>query len=129
MKILKIFSALILVQVILWAAAHFYFSANKSVSLVVADTSYSMKENFPKVKRWIESYESGSRYSTILIGTDKASLGRLDELQSKEVIFRTAFGKLNNENLTRLYSHVAADNRLLLSDGSLQPEGWDVIEF
>lgn len=129
MKTLKIFSALIIVQVLIWAAAHFYFNANNSVSLVVADTSYSMKENFPQVKRWIENYESGSRYSTILIGTDKASLGRLDELQSKEMIFRTAFGKLTSENLTRLYSHVDADTRLLLSDGSLQPDGWNVVKF
>lgn len=126
---MKIFSALILVQLLLWGAAHFYLTANKPISLIVADTSYSMKENFPQVKRWIENYESNSRYSTILIGTDKASLGRLDELHSKEVIFRTAFGKLTNENLIRLYSHVAADKRLLLSDGSLQPDDWDVIEF
>ena len=80
MKTMKIFSALILVQLLLWGAAHFYLTANKPISLIVADTSYSMKENFPQVKRWIENYESNSRYSTILIGTDKASLGRLDEL-------------------------------------------------
>lgn len=129
MKFIKIFGAFLIIQLIAWTAAHYYFSANKSVALVVADTSYSMKKNFPDVKRWIENYESNSRYSTILIGTDKASLGTLAELQSKDVIFRTSFGKLNNENLTRLYSHVAANKRFLLSDGILRPDGWNVIEF
>ena len=129
MKYAKIFSAFIVVQLLLWAAAHFYFSTNKTVSLVVADTSYSMKQNFPEVKRWIERYEGNSRYATILIGTDKASLGQLEDLKSKDIIFRTSFGKLTMENLTRLYSHVSADNRILLSDGALKPDGWDVIEF
>lgn len=129
MKYAKIFSALIIVQLVVWTTAHFYFSANKSVALIVADTSYSMKINFPDVKRWIENYESNSRYSTILIGTDKASLGELETLKSKDVIFRTSFGKLTNDNLTRLYSQVTADKRILLSDGTLMPDGWDVIEF
>lgn len=129
MRILKIFGALIAVQLLVWIAFHFYYSANKSVVLVVADTSYSMKQNFPTVRRWIEKFENNRRYSTILIGTDKASLGELAEIQSKEVIFRTSFGKLSAENLTRIYSHVAADKKILLSDGTLQPSGWDVIEF
>lgn len=129
MKYAKILSAFIVVQLIIWTAAHFYFSTNKTVALVVADTSYSMKSNFPDVKRWIENYENNSRYSTILIGTDKASLGELEALKSKDVIFRTSFGKLTNDNLTRLYSHIAADKRILLSDGTLKPDSWDVIEF
>ncbi len=129
MKYAKTFSALILLQLVAWTAAHLYFSANNTVALVVADTSYSMKKNFPDVKRWIENYEGNSRYSTILIGTDKAALGELNELKSKDVIFRTSFGKLSDENLTRLYGQVTADKRILLSDGTLKPSGWDVIEF
>ncbi len=129
MKFLKIFGALIIVQLLVWAAAHFYFSANKSVLLVVADTSFSMKKNFPEVKSWISNFESKRRYSTVLIGTDKAALGELADLKSMDVIFRTSFGKLTNENLTRLYSHIAADKRILLSDGSLTPSGWEVIKF
>lgn len=129
MKYAKIFSAFITVQLLVWIAAHFYFSTNKTVALVVADTSYSMKTNFPDVKRWIEDYENNSRYSTILIGTDKASLGELSVLKSKDVIFRTSFGKLTNDNLTRLYSNVTADKRILLSDGTLVPDGWNVIKF
>lgn len=129
MRVLKIFGALIAVHLLIWVASHFYFSANKSVVLVVADTSYSMKTNFPQVKRWIDKFENSRRYATILIGTDKVSLGKLEDLQSKEVIFRTSFGKLTNENLTRVYSHIAADKRILLSDGSLTPPGWQVIEF
>lgn len=129
MKFPKIFGALIIVQLLVWVAAHFYFSANKSVVLVVADTSFSMKKNFPEVKHWINNFESKRRYSTVLVGTDKAALGELADLNSKDVIFRTSFGKLSGENLTRLYSHVAADKRILLSDGSLTPSGWEVIKF
>ena len=129
MKFIKIFGALILLQCLFWIGSHIYFSANKSDVLLVVDTSFSMKPNFPSVKTWIEDYESSARYKNITIGTDKASLGPLPELASKDVIFRTSFGKLNDANLKRLYSHVKADKKILLSDGSQEPNGWDVVAF
>lgn len=129
MKFLKIFGLLIVFQCVLWIASHLYYSANKSEVLLVVDTSFSMKPNFPAVQVWIENFEKKDRYKNITIGTDKASLGKLGELPSKSVIFRTSFGKLRKDNLTRLYSHVRADNRILLSDGSLLPDGWEVISF
>ena len=129
MKFLKIFGLLIVFQVLAWIGSHLYFSANKSEVLLVVDTSFSMKPNFPAVQDWIESYEQKDRYKNIMIGTDKASLGTLNELSSKDVIFRTSFGKLSTDNLTRLYSHVKTDERILLSDGSLQPDGWEVVSF
>ena len=129
MKFLKIFGLLIVFQALAWIGSHLYFSANKSEVLLVVDTSFSMKPNFPAVQDWIESYEQKDRYKNIMIGTDKASLGTLNELSSKDVIFRTSFGKLSTDNLTRLYSHVKTDERILLSDGSLQPDGWEVVSF
>lgn len=129
MKFIKIFGALILLQCLLWIGSHIYFTTNKSDVLLVVDTSFSMKPNFPSVKNWIEDYEGSARYKDVTIGTDKASLGPLPELASKDVIFRTSFGKLNEANLKRLYSHVKADEKILLSDGSLEPSGWDVVAF
>ncbi len=129
MKFFKIFGALIVLQGILWIGSHVFFSANKSEVLLVVDTSFSMKPNFPSVKDWIEDYESSARYKKVIIGTDKAALGELPALASKDVIFRTSFGKLNESNLKRLYSHVKADKKILLSDGSLSPDGWDVVAF
>ncbi len=129
MKFLKIFGLLILFQCVLWIGSHIYFSTNKTNVLLVVDTSFSMKSNFPAVQSWIEEYEGRDRYKTIMIGTDKASLGTLDQLASKDVIFRTSFGKLSADNLTRLYSHIRADKRILLSDGSLNPDGWDLVSF
>ena len=129
MKFLKIFGLLILFQCVIWIGSHLYFSMNKSEVLVVVDTSFSMKPNFPDVQNWIETHERQDRYKNIMIGTDKAALGALNDLSSKEVIFRTSFGKLSAENLTRLYSHVKADEKILLSDGSLSPDGWDVVSF
>ena len=94
MKYAKIFTAFLLLHLMAWVAAHIYLQANVSPVLVVVDTSFSMKEKFPQVKNWIEDFEKRSRYKKILIGTDKAMLGNLNDLQSTEVIFRTSFGKL-----------------------------------
>lgn len=129
MKLLKIFGLLIVFHLLVWTGSHLYFSANNSEVLLVVDTSFSMKPNFPEVQSWIEEYEANDRYKNITVGTDKASLGVLNELSSKAVIFRTSFGKLSADNLTRLYSHVKADKRILLSDGSMAPEGWEVVSF
>ncbi len=129
MRFIKMFGLLILLQGILWIGSHVFFSANKSDVLLVVDTSFSMKPNFPSVKNWIENYQSSARYKNVTIGTDKASLGELPELASMDVIFRTSFGNLNEANLKRLYSHVKAKEKILLSDGTLKPEGWDVVAF
>ena len=129
MKLLKIFGALIVLQGLLWIGSHVFLSTHKSEVLMVVDTSFSMKPNFPAVKSWIEDYERSARYKRVIIGTDKASLGELPALASKDVIFRTSFGKLNKDNLKRLYSEVRADKKILLSDGSLSPDGWHVVAF
>lgn len=129
MKWLKILTPLLVLHLIVWIASHLFFAGNKEEILLVVDTSYSMKDKSGKVLDWIAGYENGNRYKEITIGTDKAVLGDLSELSSKDVIFRTSFGKLTNDNLTRLYSNSNADKRILLSDGSLSPAGWEVITF
>ena len=88
-----------------------------------------MKAKSNKVIDWIDDYEDSYRYKKITIGTDKAILGTLSDLNSKDVIFRTSFGKLTNDNLVRLYGNATADVRILLSDGSLKPNGWELITF
>ncbi len=129
MKPLKIFGAMIILHVAFWTGSHMVLQNNKSVILLVVDTSYSMKQNFPAVQTWIENYQSTDRYKSVLIGTDKALLGELSGLKSMDVIFRTSFGKLNPDNLTRLYSLTKSNERYLLSDGSLSPEGWQLVTF
>jgi len=129
MKWLKILTPLIALHLIVWIASHLFFVNNKKDILLVVDTSYSMKEKSGKVLAWIDQFEANDRYREITVGTDKALLGALSELSSKDVIFRTSFGKLTNDNLVRLYSNTDADIRILLSDGSLQPQGWDVVTF
>ncbi len=129
MKFVKIFGAFIVVQCLLWIGSHVFFSTKQSEVLLVVDTSYSMKPNFQSVKSWIENYESSARYKDVVIGTNRASLGPLSELPSKDVIFRTSFGKLSDDDLKRLYSHVQVDKKILLSDGSLSPAGWELVTF
>ena len=129
MKWLKILTPLLALHLIVWIASHVYFVNNKQDVLLVVDTSYSMKEKSARVLEWIDQYETSDRYKKVTIGTDKALLGRLADLSSKDVIFRTSFGKLTNDNLLRLYSTTNADVRILLSDGSLQPSGWELITF
>ena len=129
MKWLKIFTAFILLHLFAWASIHLYQTYKPGSVLVVVDTSFSMKAKFSKIRQWIDDYESQNRYKKILIGTDKAMLGDITELQSKDVIFRTSFGKLQQSNLKRHYGGVKADKKILLSDGSLTPDGWESIQF
>lgn len=129
MKFAKIFIAFVLLHLVGWVSAHAYQSSKPSPVLVVVDTSFSMKPKFPEIREWIDNYESQNRYKKILIGTDKAMLGELTELQSKDMIFRTSFGKLQQSNLKRHYGGVKANTKILLSDGSLTPVGWDTVEF
>ena len=128
MKIIKIFSIFILLHISAWGATHFYLSNNTSEILLVVDTSYAMKPKFSEMKQWIIDLESKSHYKKITVGTDKALLGDLAQLKSKDIIFRTAFGRMNSDNLNR-YTGTSANKKILLSDGAIQPDGWEVISF
>lgn len=111
-----------------WLGAHLYRSANPEEVLIVVDTSISMKPAFPQMQQWITDFEASGRYQTITVGTDKAEIGKLDELKSKESIFRTVYGRMTQESLQR-YESARASTRILLSDGSVRPSGWTLVEF
>ncbi|MGB0848655.1 MAG: hypothetical protein ACPGSM_18125 [Thiolinea sp.] len=128
MKGLKVFALFILLHITGWAAAHVYMNQNPQQVLVVVDTSYAMKPKFPAMQDWIDQMEASARYQVVRIGTDKAMLGKLADLKSRSVIFRTAFGRMTAENLTR-YRGVDAGEKILLSDGKIKPEGWRVVSF
>ena len=129
MRYLHVFGLLILLHAIVWAGSHFYMQNNKREVLLVVDTSYSMKNNFEKVRQWLNDFEPGARYKNITVGTDKAFLGPIDSLESREMIFRTAFGKLNTDNLANLYSASNAHEKYLLTDTQFDKKGWNVIRF
>ena len=128
MKILKLFALFMVLHASGWLAAHFYMENNPRQILLVVDTSYAMKPKFPAVEQWIKQFRKSARYQTVQIGTDKAMLGQLDDLKSPTVIFRTAFGRMNLDHL-QLYQQVETDKKILLSDGSLKPDGWRVVVF
>lgn len=128
MKWLKVFALFFVLHAAAWAGAHWYLNQNRETVLIVVDTSYAMKPNFPSMTEWIEAYDKGSRYRTVMVGTDKAELGVLSELKSYSVIFRTAFGKMSEESLNRYRSH-PANQKILLSDGSVNPQGWTLVTF
>ncbi|MFK7892259.1 MAG: hypothetical protein AB8B63_15685 [Granulosicoccus sp.] len=128
MNKLKVFSVFLLMHVLAWAAAHWYLSSNPERVLVVVDTSYAMQEKFPQMQSWIESYEASSRYREVIIGTDKARIGPLAELRSKSVIFRTVFGRMNEDSLKR-YAAADVSEKILLSDGSVRPGEWTIVVF
>jgi hypothetical protein len=128
MKILKIFSIFILLHTLAWGGTHLYLSKNTTEILLVVDTSYAMKPKFSEMKQWITDLENKSHYKKIIIGTDKALLGNLAQLKSKDIIFRTAFGRMNAENLNR-YTGTSAKQKILLSDGAIKPDGWKVVSF
>jgi len=129
LRYLHIFGLLLLLHVLAWSVSHWYLQQNRSDVLLVVDTSYSMKNNFPQVRQWLDQFEAGARYKNIQVGTDKAALGKLTELESREMIFRTAFGKLNTDNLIRLYSDSDAQHKYLLTDTAIEQDGWTVVRF
>lgn len=128
MKTLIAFALFILFHLAAWGAAHGWLSANKKETLVIVDTSYSMKPHFGDMQQWIENYRDSGRYSDVIIGTDKALIGPLTEIKSADSIFRSAFGKFSADSLKK-YANSDADRKLLLSDGSLEPGGWETVIF
>lgn len=128
MKLLKVFALFLVLHVAAWAGSHWYLSQNKPDVLVVVDTSYSMKPKFTEMQAWIAGFESSARYKTVIVGTDKALLGKLADLKSHSAIFRTAFGRMTETNLQR-YTASKAKEKILLSDGAFKPEGWKLVTF
>jgi len=128
MKILISFSVFLVLHILGWFAVHAWMTKNPKEVLVVVDTSFSMKGQFDDMRKWLSDYTESSRYSKVVIGTDKEVLGEYASLRSTDVVFRTAFGKFSQESLAK-YSAIESDKRILLSDGVVQPKGWQVVEF
>lgn len=128
MKGLKIFGLFLVLHVAAWAGTHVYLSKHQPDVLVVVDTSYALKPQFAAMERWIAAREASTRYKNIVVGTDKALLGELASLKSREAIFRTAFGRMSEDNLQR-YAQTSAVEKILLSDGSIKPAGWTLVKF
>ena len=66
MKKLIVFSLFVLFHLGAWGAAHGWLSMNKKQTLVVVDTSYSMKPHFNNMEQWIENLRDGARYTCLL---------------------------------------------------------------
>lgn len=128
MKPLKVFALFIALHAAAWAGTHVYLSHHQPTVLVVVDTSYALKPQFAAMETWITHLQANSRYQRIVIGTDKAMLGDLDSIPTKAAIFRTAFGRMSADNLNR-YAQIPASEKILLSDGSIRPDGWKVVTF
>ncbi|MEN9434297.1 MAG: hypothetical protein RLZZ422_1886 [Pseudomonadota bacterium] len=128
MKFLKVFSLFIILQAAAWAGTHFYLKQHAEEVLVIVDTSFALKPQFSAMEDWINQFEAKTRYKTIVVGTDKALLGKLTDIKAKSSIFRTAFGRMTEADLNR-YNESKAVEKILLSDGSIHPSGWKVIKF
>ncbi|OQX02800.1 MAG: hypothetical protein BWK73_41485 [Thiothrix lacustris] len=128
MKGLMVFGLFAMLHGATWAATHTYLSHNPPQLLVVVDTSYALKPQFGAMQTWLEQYQARSRYTRILLGTDKVLLGDLVDLKDKEAVFRTAFGRMTADNLQH-YATLSVSEKILLSDGSFQPDGWEIVAF
>jgi len=128
MKWVKVFSVFLLLNVVTWIGAHWYKNQRPEQVLVVADTSFALKSEYPSMQRWIQSYADDGRYREIVVGTDKALIGPLADIKSVDSVFRVSFGRSNADSLKR-YDSAHYDERIFLSDGSFQPSGWTLVEF
>lgn len=128
MKWIKVFAVFVVLHLIGWFGAHWYKKDNPQHVLVVADTSFALKPEYPAMQRWIESFASDNRYRKITIGTDKALIGDLDQIKSIDSIFRASFGRSNPDALKR-YASTDADEKIFLSDGEFDLSGWTLVRF
>ena len=127
-KWVTVFAAFAVLHIGGWVGAHAWLTASPTTVLVVVDTSYSMKPHFPAMAEWLRQHDANAHYQKVIVGTDKANLGELRKLKSASVIFRTSFGRMSIDALKK-YDRVNATQKLLLSDGAVEPDGWTVIEF
>jgi len=128
MKWVKVLAVFITLHVGAWVATHWYRNSNPTEVLMVVDTSFALKSQFPAMQQWIEKYENSARYESITIATDKSLLGPLESIISRESIFRAAFGRSESADLNK-YKNYPADKRLILSDGSFVMQGWELVRF
>lgn len=126
---IKSFAAFVLLQVFAWGGAHFYYSTNPKQVLLVVDTSYAMKPHFSEAQSWIDDFVGGTRYTHIEVGTDKVALGDLADLRSRDILFRTAFGRISTENVAGLYSNVDVEQKYLLTSDPIELDGWTVVSW
>lgn len=128
MKWLKIFSVFALLHVGAWIGGHVWMTMNPRTVVVIADTAYAMRPEFPAMRQWIEDYADQARYTRILVGTDRALIGPLEDLRSTEEIFRTSFGRSSPEALAAL-RQADADAHIVLTGGTLSAPGWEEVRF
>jgi len=127
-KWVKVFSVFVVLHIIAWTCAHMYRTAQPTEVLLVVDTSFSLKPQFPVMLRWINEYESSARYEFITVATDKMIIGPLAEISSRDTIFRAAYGRSSVEDFEQYQTH-PADKRVLLSDGRFVMQGWETVSF
>jgi len=128
MKLAKVFVVFILLHIAAWAAAHVYMTQGARKVLIVADTSFAMKPHFSAMEKWIDAYAETARYKKILVASDKAMLGELNEIRSTSQIFRANYGRIKEDSLQK-YQATDVVEKILLSDGSIKPSGWTLVEF
>lgn len=128
MKLAKVFAVFILLHVLGWMAAHAYMTRQAREVLIVADTSFAMKPHFADMEQWINSYAASARYKNIVVASDKALLGQLSELRSTSQIFRANYGRIKDDSLKKFESMDVVE-KILLSDGSINPSGWTLVKF
>jgi len=127
-KLVKVFAVFVLLHLAGWAIAHLYLNKQARDILIVADTSFAMKSHFPEMENWITDYANSARYKRILVASDKAMLGELTELRSTNQIFRANYGKIREDSLQKFESLDVVE-KFLLSDGSIKPSGWSLVQF
>lgn len=128
MKWIKVFAVFVVLHLIGWFGAHWYKQNNPQQVLVIADTSFALKSEYPAMQRWIEDFAQDNRYRKVIIGTDKALIGDVNEIRSIDSIFRASFGRSTADSLLQ-YDSTQVDARIFLSDGDFEPSGWTLVRF
>lgn len=128
MKWIKVFAVFIALHLVGWFGAHWYKQGHPEDVLVVADTSFALKPEYPAMQRWIENFADDNRYRKVIVGTDKALIGDLAEIRSIDSIFRVSFGRSSPDSLKQ-YESEQVDERIFLSDGEFAPSGWTLVRF
>ena len=129
-NMIKIVIASLVMQIGLLGGVHYMHVTYPSTVLLIVDTSNAIKPVKDDIVQWVRQYQLSEQYKEIHIATDKAYLGKLEDIKGPETIFRVTFGRLNLESINAKYlSQNKYDQTLLLTNQQISDDRMETIEF
>lgn len=115
---------------IVWLGSHVWFSEHPRRILVVVDSSFEMRNHYGDIEKWLTDLDAKSRYAQIELGTDKLTMGKLDEVKSLSSLTRSAYGRFDDVRFDTLYGNLSGYSaKYLLSTQYHDKSGFEAVKL